>query len=64
MDIEKILNSEYFNLQDSLKEIYLNIKKLEKEAAVVLQNLKQNKEKLVQEAKDLIQEYEKNQNSN
>ena len=61
MDIEKILNPEYFTLQDSLKEIYLNIKKLEKEAAVVLQNLKQNKEKLVQEAKDLIQEYEKNQ---
>lgn len=63
MDIEKILNPEYFTLQDSLKEIYLNIKKLEKEAAVVLQNLKQNKEKLVQEAKDLIQEYEKNQAS-
>ena len=63
MDIEKILNPEYFTLQDSLKEIYLNIKKLEKEAAVVLQNLKQNKEKLVQEAKDLIEEYEKNQGS-
>ena len=63
MDIEKILNTDYFALQDSLKEIYLNIKKLEKEAAVVLQNLKQNKEKFVQEAKDLIQEYEKKQNS-
>jgi hypothetical protein len=63
MDIEKILNADYFTLQDSLKEIYLNIKKLEKEAAVVLQNLKQNKEKFVQEAKDLIQEYEQKQNS-
>lgn len=63
MDIEKILNADYFTLQDSLKEIYLNIKKLEKEAAVVLQNLKQNKEKFVQEAKDLIQEYEEKQNS-
>ncbi len=63
MDIEKVLNHEYFTLQDSLKEIYLNIKKLEKEAAAVLQDLKQNKERLVQSAKDLIKEYEEKQNS-
>jgi len=60
MDIEKIFNSEYFLLQDSLKEIYLNIKKVEKEASVVLQAFKEKKENFVQEAKKLIADYENN----
>lgn len=58
MDVEKIFNSDYFALQDSLKSIYLNIKKLEKEAASLLQSLKEKKENLIQEAKSLISEYE------
>ena len=60
MDIEKIFNSEYFLLQDSLKEIYLNIKKVEKEASVVLQAFKDKKENLIQDAKKLITDYENN----
>jgi regulator of replication initiation timing len=63
MDIEKILNPDYFALQDSLKEIYTNIKKLEKEAALILQTLKDKKEKLVQEAKSLMLECEKMKSS-
>lgn len=58
MEIEKILNSEYFVLQDSLKDIYLNIKKIEKEAAAVLQSFKEKKEKLIIDAKNLIKDYE------
>jgi len=60
MDIEKIFNSDYFLLQDSLKEIYLNIKKVEKEASVVLQAFKEKKENFVKEAKKLIADYENN----
>ena len=60
MDIEKIFNSDYFLLQDSLKEIYLNIKKVEKEASVVLQAFKDKKENLIQDAKKLIADYENN----
>lgn len=60
MDIEKIFNSEYFLLQDSLKDIYLNIKKVEKEASVVLQAFKDKKENLIQDAKKLISDYESN----
>lgn len=63
MEIEKIFNPEYFALQDTLKNIYNDVKKLEKEAAAVLQSFKEKKEQLIDEAKSLIQDYEsKNKN--
>lgn len=58
MEIEKIFNPDYFALQDSLKNIYNEVKKIEKEAASVLQSFKEKKEKLVDEAKSLVKDYE------
>ena len=54
MNIDNILNDEYFKIQDELKEIHIEIKKLNEEAKAYLNNLNNKKQILKEEAESLL----------
>lgn len=54
MNIDSILNDDYFKIQDELKEIHIEIKKLNEEAKVYLSNLNNKKQVLKDQAEKLL----------
>lgn len=56
MNIDSILNDDYFKIQDELKEIHVEIKKLNEEAKVYLSSLNSKKQILKDKAEKIISE--------
>ena len=54
MNIDSILNDDYFKTQDELKEIHVEIKKLNEEAKIYLSNLNNKKQVLKDQAEKLL----------
>ena len=54
MNIDNILNDDYFKIQDELKEIHTEIKKLNEEAKAYLNNLNNKKQVLKEQAEGLL----------
>jgi uncharacterized protein YpuA (DUF1002 family) len=54
MNIDNILNDDYFKIQDELKEVHLEIKKLNEEAKAYLNNLNNKKQILKDQAEKLL----------
>lgn len=54
MNIENILNDDYFKIQDELKEIHSEIKKLNEEAKAYLNSLNNKKQALKENAEKLF----------
>jgi len=54
MNIDNILSDDYFKIQDELKEIYNEIKKLNEEAKAYLNALNSKKQILKEEAEKLM----------
>lgn len=54
MNIDNILNDEYFKIQDELKEIHTEIKKLNEEAKAYLNSLNNKKQVLKEQAEELL----------
>lgn len=54
MNIDSILNDDYFKTQDELKEIHIEIKKLNEEAKLYLSNLNNKKQVFKDQAEKLL----------
>jgi hypothetical protein len=54
MNIDSILNDDYFKIQDELKEIHIEIKKLNEEAKLYLSNLNNKKQVFKDQAEKLL----------
>lgn len=67
MNLDNILNDDYFKIQDQLKEIHLEMKKLNEEAKAFInsmnakkQSLKEKAEKLLADNANLVSKQSKN----
>ena len=56
MNIDSVLNDDYFKIQDELKEIHIEIKKLNEEAKAYLNSLNSKKQILKDKAEKIISE--------
>lgn len=54
MNIDSILNDDYFKVQDELKEIHIEIKKLNEEAKAYLNSLNSKKQVFKDQAEKLL----------
>jgi len=56
MNIDNILHDDYFKIQDELRDIHNEIKKLNEEAKAYLNSLNQKKQVLKEKAEKLLSE--------